>query len=138
MSHLDDVLPALGGVVGAVERVEAAGEDVRPVAGADDRVHLLHPPPLVEVVEVRAVEVDLPSLRHLDRGAQHVPATKPTTHIALAQFLSETICQSLEPTGNDRDHVPGAGHLCSDSEGTIAVLLSAKFACCFGSSSVQR
>jgi hypothetical protein len=55
-----------------------------------------------------------------------------TTHIALAQFLSETICQSLEPTtGNDRHHAPGASQLCSDSEGTIAMLLSASFACWF-------
>lgn len=80
--YLDDVGPSVGGVVGAVERVEAAGEDVRAVAGADDGVHLLHPPPFVQVVQVRAVEVHLAGVGHLDRGAQHVPATT-TTHTCM-------------------------------------------------------
>lgn len=73
--YLGDGGPAVGGVVGGVEGVEAAGEDVVVAVGeAEDGVDLLHPEALVEVVQMGAVQVHLPGSRHLNGGSHHVPA----------------------------------------------------------------
>jgi hypothetical protein len=84
---------------------------------------------------VGAVEVDLPGLRHLDRGAQHVPAGKP--HTAHCSVIDRSIemgccCSSRartisEPINRVDREINGAmvaitflgqSHLCLDSEGT--------------------
>ena len=84
--YLDDVCPSFGGVVGGVEGVESAGEDVGAVEGAEHGVDLLHPPALVQVVQVRAVEVHLPGLGHLDRRSKHVPA-----YISVLQYPDNSV-----------------------------------------------
>lgn len=89
--YLGDGGPAVGGVVGGVEGVEAAGEDVVVAVGeAEDGVDLLHPEALVEVVQMGAVQVHLPGSRHLNGGSHHVPA--PLNALLICLLLSYLLC----------------------------------------------
>jgi hypothetical protein len=83
--YLDHGAPAVCGVVGGVQRVQGAGEDVVvAVGGSQNGVDLLHSQALVEVVQMGAVEVYFSCSRHIDGDPEYVPALLHTLHSSIS------------------------------------------------------
>lgn len=81
LNYLGNVQPSRDGVIWFIQWVEAACKDVRRVIWLDNCPNLPHPPELIQVVQLCAVEAEFSCPWHIYGGLQHIPSHHPTNPV---------------------------------------------------------